>query len=190
MSGGRRSVNPTIISPGNFGGLATSPTPTTNVVPTPMGAPTPTPILLGSGGGRVRNSSTSGNTAGSSVGLSASTAPPAMSGTAGVVANAPTTTIVTATAPSVQLVSTQHTKILKANKDQKFTHSDVEEVYNSFRSLRFSDANLDFVKFVDTQIHKLIDFEFRHLPNKGDWRYLTAEDFFGHLKPILGANGT
>jgi len=78
-------------------------------------------------------------------------------------------------------VSTRYTEILKTNKDQKFIHSDVEEVCNSFRNLRFSDANLDFVKFVDTQIHKLIDFEFRHLPNKGDWRYMTAEDVFGYL---------
>jgi len=94
----------------------------------------------------VRNSSTGGNSVGLSVGNSTPSASSAMSGTAGVVGITPTTTITT-TAPSVQLVSTRDTKILKANKDQKFTHSDVEEVYNSFRNLRFSDANLDFVKF-------------------------------------------
>jgi len=53
MSGGRRSVNPTIILPGNFGVLANSPTSATNVAPTPSGAPTPTTTLLGSGGGGV-----------------------------------------------------------------------------------------------------------------------------------------
>ena len=186
MSGGRRSVNPTLIPGGNFASTTASPSVLTtgsapSVAPTTSGSPTLVLNPTGAGGGgRVRNSTSSGNSAnsGNSPIPTASTVLP---GSGGNVGRNSTSSVVAATAPSVQLVTTRTAKILKADKvSRKFTHADIQEVYSSFRGLQFSDSNLDFVKFVDTQIHDLIDFNFRHLP-KGEWRNLPAEDFFEFL---------
>jgi hypothetical protein len=128
------------------------------------------------GGGSTANSSQGGNTI-NPVGSNTPVSPPVSTGGGGVTGTNPTPAIVAATAPSVQLVTTRNAKILTK---KMMNHNDIMEVYASFRGLQFSDSNLDFVKFIDSKIHELMDFEFNHLP-EGEWRKLSSEDFFGFL---------
>ena len=171
MSGGRRSNNPILVPPGNF----TSPggnTTTNNA--SPSGAPASVPVTAGGGG---MASASQGGSSTNTVGNSTPVSQTVSTGGGGILGTNPTPTTVTTTAPSVQLVTTRNAKILTA---KMMNHNDIMEVYNSFRSLQFSDSKLDFVKFVDSLIHELMDFEFNHLP-KGTWRSLSSEDFFEFL---------
>ena len=75
--------------------------------------------------------------------------------------------------PTIQLVTTNPAKILK----EKFTHDEIVEVYESFKAMRYSDATVDFIKFVDAEFHDLLKMDF----DQQDWKVFDADDFFKHL---------
>lgn len=58
-------------------------------------------------------------------------------------------------------------------------HAGILEVYNSYKSLRGSDAHVDFVKMVDAGIHELIKLDFRK--SGLNWKGLPADVFFKYL---------
>ena len=60
---------------------------------------------------------------------------------------------------------------------EKFTHDEIVEVYEPFKAMRYSDATVDFVKFVDAEIHDLLKMDF----DQQDWKVFDADDFFKHL---------
>jgi len=75
---------------------------------------------------------------------------------------------------SVQLVTTQHAKVLTEKMLVEEGHKAILEVYESFKAMRYSDADIDFVKLIDSGIHELIKMDF----GQKDWKQIDPDQFF------------
>ena len=78
------------------------------------------------------------------------------------------------TSSTIQLITTKHGKMLT---EDKMNHTGILEVYNSYKSIRSSDVNVDFVKMIDNGIHDLISLDLM----RTDWTRMTGDDFFRSL---------
>ena len=75
---------------------------------------------------------------------------------------------------SVQLVTTQHAKVLTEKMLVEEGHKAILEVYESFKAMRYSDADIGFVKLIDSGIHELIKMDF----GQKDWKQIDPDQFF------------
>jgi hypothetical protein len=78
--------------------------------------------------------------------------------------------------PNVTFVHGKDTKMLTSKK--KVSHETIQEVYDSYRTLRFQDGSLSHVRLMDSSVHALLDLDFI---GQGDWRTMDSKEFFEFL---------
>jgi len=66
----------------------------------------------------------------------------------------------------------------KLTSKKKVSHETIQEVYDSFRTLKFQDGSLSHVRLMDSSVHALLDLDFI---GHGDWRTMDSKDFFEFL---------
>jgi hypothetical protein len=80
------------------------------------------------------------------------------------------------TVPNITFVHGKDAKMLTSKK--KMSHETIQEVFNSYRTLKFQDNAISHVRLMDATVHALLDMEFR---NQSDWRTMDSTNFFEFL---------
>jgi hypothetical protein len=80
------------------------------------------------------------------------------------------------TMSSVTFVNGKDAKMLTSKR--KITHATIQEVYTSYKTLKFQDNAMTHVRLMDSSVHALLDMLFF---DHGEWRTMESKDFFEML---------